>query len=48
MLFSGIGVTTSDSAIKRLKLVARNVFKIFFILDNPLSFNEYNYKGSGK
>ena len=46
--FSGMGITTSDSAMKRLKLTARNVFKNFFILDNPLSFDEFDYKWCGK
>lgn len=34
----------NDIAIKRLKLAARNVLKNFFMLDNPLSFDDFDYK----
>lgn len=38
----------NDNAIKRLKLAARNVLKNFFMLDNPLSFDEFDYNVCGK
>lgn len=40
----------NDNARKRLKLAARNVLKNFFMLDNPLSLDEFefDYKGCDK
>lgn len=45
-----MGVIINDNARKRLKLAARNVLKNFFMLDNPLSLDkfEFDYKGCGR